>query len=425
MTWRNIPLYLLLLAAGMSLTLAARHTDKPKDNNRYAIATVLPASGADAAVGQAMERAVTLAVKQNGALGRGYKLAAAHLDEARASDAKAAAKVTANSHVLGIVGPGSTDAAVALLPAVERAGVATISPGASLPGLTQAGAAAAEGLDFAKLHPRGKAVAFFRMEPTDTAQGKAAADLALAPASARGLGARSLFVVDDGTLSGRAESAAFVQELRAQQGTLAGRQSLSATTPGGVGNVQSIVSSIVEARPDAVFFAGGMVAGAQLRNTLSLTGTPQLPILTAGSIANAPPWASRVGVVPAAAYTTAILPAPDLSALMDANADATGRARRFASAYAEVFPGKDLLPQSALAYDAAMDEITAIKSLVAAGKPPTRAGVLAALKARTYTGVTGPIAFDAGGDPTTPVRMAVYTCDIKGAWTYQTEIRAT
>lgn len=411
----------LLLAAAMCLTLAACGNAKP-EGHTYRIVTVLPASGTDAAVGQAMQRAVDLAVKQNAWLGRGYRLTTTQVDEARVGDATAAAHVAGNSHVLGMVGPGSTDAALALLPAVERTGLPTISPGASLPGLTQAGAAAAEGLDFAKLHPRGRAVAFFRMAPTDTEQGKAAADLAVAPAGAHGLGAESLFAVDDGTPSGRAESAAFIEELRARQGTLAGRQALSAATAGGVDNVQSIVSSIVEADPNAVFFAGDMAAGAALRNTLSLTGTPQLPILTAGSIANAPPWASTVGVVPAAGYTTAILPAPDLSALMEGNAAAAGRARRFASAYAEAYPGKDLLPQSAVAYDAAMDEITAIKSLVAAGKRPTRAGVLAALMARKYVGVTGNIAFDANGDSTNPVRFAVYTCDVKGTWTYQTEI---
>lgn len=416
-TWRLAPLCLLLVAAWMSVALAACNVNKP-DDKTYTIATVLPATGADAAVGQAMQRAVDLAVKQNAALGKGYTLTVAHADEASVSDANAAAQVIAGSHVLGIVGPFSSDTAVTLLPVVEQNGVVTISPTSSLPGLTQSAAATAEGLDFAKLHPKGKAVAFFRMAPTDTALGVAAADLSVAAPSSHGLGAHSCFVVDDGTPSGKAESAAFIQELKAKHGSVAGEQSLAAGATNGQSNAQSIVTSIVEADPDAVFFAGSAAAGAELRGTLSLTGAPQLRILTAGAIANDPSWATTVGVVPAAAYTTAILPAPDLSTLTDPGA------KGFASAYAAAYPGKDLLPQSALAYDAAMDEINAVKSLISKGKPLTRAGVLAAVASAKYAGTTGAVAFDANGDSTTPLGFAVYSCDVKGAWTYQTSVKS-
>lgn len=413
-TWRLAPLCLLLLAALLiSAILAACDTAKP-DDKTYSLVTVFPASGADAAVGQAMQRAVDLAVKQNAALGKGYTLTVTHVDEASVSDAGSAAQVVANAHVLGVVGPFRSDTAVTLLPTVAQSGVVTISPTATLPGLTQATAAAAEGLDFAKLHPKGKAVAFFRMAPADTVLGRAAADLAVAPAAAHGLAAQSLFVVDDGTPSGKAESAAFIQELKAQHGAVAGQQSLTSDATSGQSNAQSIVSSIVEANPNAVFFAGDIASGAKLRSTLSLTGAPQLPILAVGAIANDPSWAATVGVVPAAAYTTAILPAPDLSALKDASA------KTFASAYAAAYPDNDLLPQSALAYDAAMDEITAIKSLVTAGKPLTRAAVLGAVASAKYPGVTGTLAFDANGDRTPALGLAVYTCDIKGAWKYQT-----
>lgn len=414
-TWRLAPLCLLLLVAWMSVVLAACNVNKPEDKT-YIIATALPSTGVDGAVGQAMQRAVDLAVKQNSALGKGYILTVAHVDEASVTDANAAAQVMATSHVLGIVGPFSSDTAVTMLPVVEQNGVVTISPTASLPGLTRSDAATAEGLDFAKLHPKGKAVVFFRMAPMDTALGTAAADLSVAPSSAHGLGAHSLFVVDDGTPSGKAESVAFIQELKAKHGAVAGQQSLAAGAISGQDNAQSIVSSIVEANPDAVFFAGSPAAGAELRSTLSLTGAPQLRLLTAGAIANNPSWATTVGVVPAAAYTTAILPAPDLSALT------TPDAKRFTSAYAAAYPGNDLLPQSALAYDAAMDEINAIKSLISTGKPLTRAGVLAAVASAKYAGVTGTVAFDANGDSTAPLGFALYTCDIKGAWTYQTSI---
>ncbi|MEO7001145.1 MAG: branched-chain amino acid ABC transporter substrate-binding protein, partial [Ktedonobacterales bacterium] len=82
------------------------------------------------------------------------------------------------------------------------------------------------------------------------------------------------------------------------------------------------------------------------------------------------------------------------------------------------------LPLSALAYDAATVEIAAIKSVIATGKAPTRAAVLAAVAASKYTGLSGAIAFDANGDNTAPPGFALYTCDLKGAWTYQASLKA-
>ena len=409
------PIALMLLAALLSVVLAACDVNKPVDKT-YALATVFPTTGANAAIGQAMQRAVDLAVKQNASLGKGYTLTVDHTDEASVANAQAAAQVIANTHVLGIVGPFGSDTAVTLLPVVEQAGVATISPGATLPGLTQAGAAASEGLTASQLHPKGKPVAFFRLPRTDAAIGTAAADLAIAPTSAHGLDARSVFVVDDGTLSGKVTAAAFAQELKTKQGTVAGQQSLAlgSASGGGGQDAQSIVSAIVESAPDAVFFAGSTAAAAALRSTLSLTGAPLLRMLAAGTIGNDPGWSAVVGVTPAAAYTTALVPAPDPSALT------SPAAKSFAVAYAGAYPGQPLLAQSALAYDAAMDEIAAIKSVVASGKAPTPAAVLAAVAAAKYTGVTGTLAFDANGDNTTPLGMSIYTFDTKGAWQYQT-----
>jgi ABC-type branched-subunit amino acid transport system substrate-binding protein len=71
-----------------------------------------------------------------------------------------------------------------------------------------------------------------------------------------------------------------------------------------------------------------------------------------------------------------------------------------------------------------MDEITAIKSEIAAGKSPTRDAVRAAVAASKYVGLSGPIAFDANGDGATPPGFAIYTCDIKGVWTYQTGLKS-
>lgn len=406
--WRftRAPLAALLvlpLLAALALGLAAC------GDQTVTIATVLPTSGPDAPLGLAMQRAVDLAVSQNATPGPGYKLSVTHLDENGASLAHDLGALAANTNVLGIAGPYGSAAALTLLPVAARDGITTISPGATLPGLTLADAAQAEGVPFAALHPKGKALAFFRLPPTDTAAGKAAADLAVAPGDAQGFGVGSVFMVDDGSASGMATGAAFTQELAGKGASLAGKATIALDKPD---SAQAAVTAIIQANPNLVFYAGGMATGAALRSTLSLTGAPDLPILTTGPIANDRGWSTAVGGSPAAANTAALLPAPDLSTLTSATAKA------FTAAYQHAYPGLALLPQSAVAYDAAMDEIAVIRALIHANKPVTRAAVRAAVAGAKYTGVTGTLAFDTNGDNTAPSSFSLYTCDAKGAWRY-------
>jgi branched-chain amino acid transport system substrate-binding protein len=402
--------FALACALVAALLLAGLAACAPGEDKTLTLATVFPTTGTDAALGQAMQRAVDLAVKQNATLDDGYTLTVSHLDETSGASGLAET-AAADAHVVGIVGPYDSQSAVAMLPAITQSGIATISPGATLPGLTRADLAATEGIPFAQLHPQGKPLAFFRLSETDDTLGKAAADLAVAPSKSHGLDAHAVYVVDDGTPSGKATAAAFVLELKAKHGTVAGQKSLALDD---ADSASAIVSAVVAADPDIVFYAGGTAGGAALRSTLSLSGVPRLAVLAAGPAAANPGWSEAVGVTPAAANTTAILPAPDPSKL--------DSAKDFIAAYRAEYSGQVLLAQSALAYDAAMDEIAAIKSVLKSGKAPTRAAVLAAVAAAKYNGVTGTIAFDKNGDNTTALGFAVYTFDSKGAWHYQTSI---
>ena len=399
---RLAPLVVVLLVIWLSGCSIGKNPDKT-----VTIATLFPQSGADAAIGRSMQDAVDLAVSQAPKLPNGYKLAVAHVDETAGSSERDVANLVANHHAMGIVGPMTSESAVAVLPYLASNSVLTISPSVTLPGLTQAKAATAEGLTFTDLHPAGSAVSFFRLATTDDILGKVAADVAVGSTQSNGLGAQSVFVVDDGSLSGKAQSAAFVQELKAKQGSVAGQKSL---TTGAQDNTQSVVSAIVDAYPSIVFYAGDTAGGAELRATLSLTGAPQMVILAAGPLANDPTWSASVGVVPASGYTTAVSPHPDLSTMSGA--------KSFVTAFQAAYPNDTVLAQSALAYDAAMDEITAINAALATGKPITHASVLAAFAGAKYAGVTGTLAFTPDGDNMAPLTPSLYTCDAKGVWKY-------
>lgn len=375
-----------------------------------ALATILPTTGTDAAIGQAMQRAVDLAVRQNGSLADGYTLTVTHYDEASGPDGLVATAV-ADPHVMGIVGPFDSQSAVVMLPSIAQNGIATISPSATLPGLTQQSKATAEGLAFTQLHPQGKPLAFFRLPETDDALGKAAADLAVAPTKSHGFAANDIYIVDDGTASGKAIAAAFVQEFKAKQGAIDGQKSVTAANPD---SVPAAVSAIVATDPDIVFYGGGTDGAALLRSTMTLSGVPTIPVLAAGPTGDNPGFGQAVGVTATAANTTAIVPAHDVSKL--------DSAKDFDAAYQAAYSDQIVPPQSALAYDAAMDEIAALNAVIKSGKAPTRAAVLAAVTSAQYAGVTGAIAFDKNGDNTTPMGFAVYTCDAKAAWHFQTNI---
>ena len=406
--WRLSPLLLLLLCS--VLPACSLDGGSGGDSKTLAIVTMFPTTGPDAAVGLALQQAVTLAVKPNGSLTNGYKLIAQNIDEASPLREGSLATALSNPQLVGVIGPYSSETAVALLPEIAAAGVATISPTATLTGLTQSTAADAEGVPFSKVHPQGQPLGFFRLAPTDDALGKAAADEAVAPASAKGLAAQSVFLVDDATPSGKAATSAFAKELKAKGGTVAGQQSL---TTGVNDNAQLVVNAIVGANPDLVFYAGGLAAGAELRGTLSIGGAPGVPILAAGPVANNPGFGAAVGQPILSANTTGLLPASDLAKL--------DSAKSFLSAWQEAY-NNVAPPQSALAYDAAMAEIAAIKAVIASGKPVTRSAIATALAATKFDGATGPIAFDEHGDSTAAPAFSVYSCDAKGAWSYQTTL---
>jgi ABC-type branched-subunit amino acid transport system substrate-binding protein len=391
---------LLILLSGCNLGMFRSSTPHPLRLLR--IAAIFPASGVDAPIGRALQRGVDLAVLQHARLARGYRLVIVPVDEAGAPARIDA--VLRKRHVLAIVGPLESQDALALLPSIESLGIATISP-AMLPAVTPSLPPGQAGLPRRSLHPAGRPVALFRLDETENMAGRAAADLARAPAP--GLAA-TVFVVDDGSPTADTLAGAFTTETRRNGTIIAGRRTLEAGIPN---NMQKAVSTIIEAHPDLVFYAGGTAGGADLRRTLSLTGAPQLRLLTAGTIADHPGWGAAVRTRAAAAYTTALLPAQDISILP--------RAERFVSRYHRAFPGKALLPQSALAYDAATDEIAAMKALVREGKPVSRSSVRSLIASREYRGITGWLGFDRDGNELRGMGFSLYTCDVYGRWHYQ------
>lgn len=381
--WPLAAVGLLLLLAGCSLGRFGAPTPHPPQVLH--LAAIFPARGVDGPLGWDMRRGVELAVRQHIRLAKGYRLALTTVNEVALSRHRLNA-VLRKRKVLAIVGLAESTRTLSLLPVIERQMVPTISPTALLPSL-----------------PAAPSPVLFRLAGTNGVAGRAAADLAVTPV----LAAHTVFLADDGSRSGRALATAFAAELSRRGGLIAGQRTI---TPRDPNEVQGVVSAIIEADPPLVFYAGDTAAGAALRRTLSLTGAPQVPLLTAGPIADHPGWVAAVGMPATSASTLGLLPAPDLSTL--------SHLHHFLAGYRRAFPGHLPSPQSALAYDAAMDEITAMRALIHRGKPVTRRSIRALIAGRRYRGVTGSLAFNPEGVAASP-RFSLYRCDLTGRWRYR------
>jgi branched-chain amino acid transport system substrate-binding protein len=393
-----------------SLGLAACGTSGGGSGNKaLKIGTELPVSGTDAGVGLPTQYGVDLAVQQNKDLGSGYTLDVVHKNDVGTSGpdpsigAANVQQLIADSSVMAIVGPFNSGVAKQEIPIINKNTIVAISPTNTNPGLTKQEFAQENGINFDLLHPAGKPEAYFRLAGTDDVQGKVDADIALAaPVSAT-----TAYVIDDNTTYGKGLAKVFTTEFTSHGGSVVGSTSI---TPDQVSNLPQLATTIVSKNPGVVFY-GGVTSGGggALKKDLVEKGG-NMPMVGGDGIADDPAWITTAGS--AAVNTYGTVAAPDITGLTSASA------QTFITAYKAAFPGKDLLPYSASAYDAAMIEITAIKNLIKAGKSVTRSAIRDEVAGISYDGVTGHLAFDANGDNAGQKVFSVYGVGTDGKWAF-------
>ena len=393
-----------------SLGLAACGTSGGGNGNKaLKIGTELPVSGTDAGVGLPTQYGVDLAVQQNKDLGSGYTLDVVHKNDVGTSGpdpsigAANVQQLIADSSVMAIVGPFNSGVAKQEIPIINKNTIVAISPTNTNPGLTKQEFAQENGINFDLLHPAGKPEAYFRLAGTDDVQGKVDADIALAaPVSAT-----TAYVIDDNTTYGKGLAKVFTTEFTSHGGSVVGSTSI---TPDQVSNLPQLATTIVSKNPGVVFY-GGVTSGGggALKKDLVEKGG-NMPMVGGDGIADDPAWITTAGS--AAVNTYGTVAAPDITGLTSASA------QTFITAYKAAFPGKDLLPYSASAYDAAMIEITAIKNLIKAGKSVTRSAIRDEVAGISYDGVTGHLAFDANGDNAGQKVFSVYGVGTDGKWAF-------
>lgn len=419
-------LVLLALGAAALVTALGACGNTGTSNNGLPGGTVcigseLPTSGQDGTEGVPARNGVALAVKQNPDLGSGYKLEERDFNDVSPqtgvhdgpTGAQNVQQMLGINCILAFVGPFNSGVAGAEIPVAASGGLAMISPANTNPGLTLQQYSATYGFNYATLHPSGKPNVYFRIPANDVVQGTVDADLTYnaTTASPAGLGEHKVYIVDDKEPYGVGLADFFKAEFTKDGGTVLGRDEI---TSSGASQIPALAAKIVATHPDAVFYGGvtsnnGGVLKAQLQQA-GFTG----PMIGGDGIAGDPGYLTQAGS--AANNTYGTVAAPDTSTFT------SGTAAQFVTDYKNAFnaaPG----PYSANSYDAAMIEIQAIKSVIAAGHAPTRSNVLAAIASIDYTGVTGHITFDQNGDNSGNKVFSIYAVK-NGAWVFLESVNA-
>lgn len=329
----------------------------------WRVAVQAPLAGPRAELGRAVLRGAQSAAEEAAPAfrARGVRLEVAAFDESDPRQGVANAElIAADPTVLGVVGHLDSGVAVAASERYHQAGLALVSVAATAPEFTERGISNVQ-----------------RLVPPDDVQAAAAARHA-----AEDRKAASVFIFHDRSLYGQGLADAFRAAVERLSLRVEGYRGIGAGGP-----LPEVVREVKESRADLVFFGGDETLAAALAVALRRAGV-QAP-LWGGDSLGAPAFAALCGAAASGACYTSPWPDPAASP--------AGRA--WAARFRERF-GSEPHGLAALAYDATRLLLKAAAGAAGAPPgPPDRAAVAAAVRGTSgFTGVSGPIAFDAKGD---------------------------
>lgn len=359
------------------------------------IATDFPLQGASRERSLQMVAGVRLALQRNGWKAGGMAVALQSCDDADAhtgawTEARCdrnAANYAADPDVFGVVGTYNSGCAARMLPVLNRAGVAMVSPGNTLVCLTES-AASCTSDEPAAYAPTG-ARTYARVVPNDAYQGAALATYAV-----KSLKAKRIAVLSGGDETSAGQAAAVSGAAKALHVKVVASKKWNEKAK----SYKALFKSIAKTKPDAILLAGltEQNGGQLVRDKvavlganggkvklLALDGFAQTSTIRLSGRAAIGMFASTPGIAPEL-LTTALgkQTVADLKAL---------------------FPGKPVEPFAPYAAQAADVLIAAI----ATREAPIRGAVPAALFGMHVTnGVIGTFTITPSGDPN-PGRVTV------------------
>jgi branched-chain amino acid transport system substrate-binding protein len=359
------------------------------DNKVVKIGVIAPLSGDLSALGLGIKNGVDLAIKQANDAKKipGWTIQLADKDDTATANvgATVAAALAADEAVAGVVGTLNSSVAEQVAPVLNQSKIVMVSPANTGVKLT--------GRD--KLPNQQRVYAnYFRVATTDDVQGPFAAQYLL------GTGAKKLAIIHDKKTYGQGLATAVDAEFKKGGGTVV----LTDTINPGDKLFSAIVTKIVNAKPDAVYYGGEFPEAAPLSKQLHDAGFKG-PLMGGDGIYSQK-FIDNGGVV------------SDLATSVGAPTDKLPSAQAFVEAYSKAGYKEPYEAYGAYAYDAANVIIEALsKALVGKDKvdAAVRQAVIDETQKVSISGVTGQVAFDPFGDTTTKV-LTVYGVDASKKW---------
>ncbi|MEO7836448.1 MAG: branched-chain amino acid ABC transporter substrate-binding protein, partial [Acidimicrobiales bacterium] len=290
--------------------------------------------------------------------------------------AQAAAKLSSDAAVIGVVGTYNSSVALQVAPILERDKIVQISPANTNDTLTR-------GEDF-KASPARPYKNYFRLATLDSLQGGFAADYAF-----KDLGAKSVAIVHDKKAYGQGLADSF----RANFEKAGGKVSTVETINPGDKDFSGVLSKIKPLKPDLIFYGGEYPEASLISSQAHGAQAIKAPIMGGDGLVD-PTYITTAG---AAAEN-------DLATSVGAPPDQLESAKSFIKDYEAAGFKDPFSAYGALAYDAANIIIRALPAALASAKAvdeSVRAKVLDAVGKTTFDGASGAVAFDEFGDTVT------------------------
>jgi branched-chain amino acid transport system substrate-binding protein len=359
------------------------------------VASDLPTSGGDAAIGGGTENGVHLAItqaQQNKLFG-GCTITYIPKDDASVAlgkhdpqqGAQNMTELASNPAVVGVVGPFNSGVAVKEMPISSAADLVQISPSNTDPGLTIPGSD--PDIDTASLHksPEGENY-YFRVISNDTVQA-----LVMSTYAVKTLNLKTFYDISDNETYGKDLSNYFDKDVQQLGGTVVKRDD---TTDYSTEKFQSLLTGVASQKPDAVFFGGVAANGSGVLWTQMRSILPNATFLSGDGTVD--PQFFKDAPTAANAQNTYSSSAPDTTKLSSAQG--------FIQTYKQTY-GKDVVAYSTYGYDCMNILLQAIKKALLSngGKIPAdakafRMAVRDAMADTNYDGTIGHTQFDDRGD---------------------------
>ena len=355
---------------------------KIKPGEAIHIAAWMVVVGPDTSLGTDTKRGVEIAIDDKGGKVLGFPIKLTVQDTGcNAEGGQAAAtKLAADPTVAAAIGSSCSSEARPGAPILWKAGIATVSPSATSPDLT----------DPAK---RGREYdGFLRTAHNDRIQGAVAGEFAW-----KQLKAKKAATIHDGSIYAEKLQAVFSDTFKKLGGTITSQEAVSPTDT----DMRPVLTKIATGKPEFIYYPVFIAAGGHItRQMKEVKGLEKVSLMGADGIFS-PDFYKAAGEAAIGMYHSS----PDFSAFGEGY-------KVFLEKHKKKYGEKPIAPFHAHGYDAAMMIFAAIEKVavvdadgtVHIGRQALRDAIYAT---KDFTGITGTLSCSQSGDCGAPV-IAVY-----------------